>query len=105
MSEPNRPELHLDEKWDRVINVVFSRSTMGLLAGTVAGFLLFRMFHLKFCTCFLFHLFGALAHVLPVVSVCFMVYLSLLAVKLRSSEPGPRCHGIHRCIPAAVIIS
>lgn len=44
MSDSSRPELHLDEKWDRVINVMFSRSTMGLLAGTVAGFLLFRTF-------------------------------------------------------------
>lgn len=35
------PELHLDEKWDKVINSMFSRSAMGGLAGAVAGFLLF----------------------------------------------------------------
>ena len=44
MSDQARPELHLDEKWDKVINSMFSRSAMGGLAGAVAGFLLFSVF-------------------------------------------------------------
>ena len=43
MSDQARPELHLDEKWDKVINSMFSRSAMGGLAGAVAGFLLFSV--------------------------------------------------------------
>jgi hypothetical protein len=43
-SSSSRPEVHIDEKWDRVINVVFTRSMMGLVAGAVGGLLLFRMF-------------------------------------------------------------
>jgi Domain of unknown function (DUF543) len=36
------PELHIDEKWDKVINVVFTRSTTGLFLGGLSGLLLFR---------------------------------------------------------------
>lgn len=40
--DAKRPEVHVDERWDHVINVTFTRSAMGILLGTVGGFLLFR---------------------------------------------------------------
>lgn len=40
--ESKRPEIHIDEKWDHVINVTFTRTTLGVLAGLAGGFLLFR---------------------------------------------------------------
>ena len=51
MSDQARPELHLDEKWDKVINSMFSRSAMGGLAGAVAGFLLFSALLFRNSTC------------------------------------------------------
>ena len=42
MPEQKRPEIHIDEKWDHVINVTFTRTTFGIACGLVGGFILFR---------------------------------------------------------------
>lgn len=41
MSE-TQPELYIDEKWDKVIDVMVKRTLTGVFAGAVGGFLLFR---------------------------------------------------------------
>jgi MICOS complex subunit MIC10 len=45
-----RPEVHIDEKWDHVINVMFSRTVMGVLGGVGVGFLLFRGGQARYAT-------------------------------------------------------
>ena len=40
--QEKRPEVHIDERWDHVINVTFSRTLAGLACGLAGGMLLFR---------------------------------------------------------------
>ena len=48
-----RPEVHIDEKWDHVINVMFSRTALGIVGGMMGGLLLFRGASARYaCTSF-----------------------------------------------------